>query len=46
MRLATHIVESKAGHFEPERFEDQYEDAIKELLKMKQPARRSMRGSP
>ena len=27
--LASHIVESKAGHFEPERFEDQYEDALK-----------------
>jgi DNA end-binding protein Ku len=34
--LASHIVESKAGHFEPERFEDQYEDALKELLKKKQ----------
>ena len=30
------IVGSKAGHFEPERFEDQYEDALKELLKKKQ----------
>ena len=27
--LASHIVESKAGTFEPERFEDQYEDALK-----------------
>jgi DNA end-binding protein Ku len=34
--LASHIVESKAGHFSPERFEDQYEDALKELLKTKQ----------
>jgi DNA end-binding protein Ku len=34
--LASHIVESKAGHFSPERFEDQYEDALKELLKKKQ----------
>jgi DNA end-binding protein Ku len=34
--LASHIVESKAGHFEPERFEDQYEEALKELLKKKQ----------
>jgi len=34
--LASHIVASKAGHFEPERFEDQYEDALKELLKKKQ----------
>jgi DNA end-binding protein Ku len=34
--LASHIVESKAGHFEPAGFEDQYEDALKELLKKKQ----------
>jgi non-homologous end joining protein Ku len=34
--LASHIVESKASHFKPERFEDQYEDALKELLKKKQ----------
>jgi DNA end-binding protein Ku len=34
--LASHIVESKAGHFKPERFADQYEDALKELLKKKQ----------
>jgi DNA end-binding protein Ku len=27
--LASHIVESKAGHFEPEKFENQYEDASK-----------------
>jgi DNA end-binding protein Ku len=26
----------QGGHFEPERFEDQYEDALKELLKRKQ----------
>ncbi len=36
LELASHIVESKAGHFKPERFEDQYEDALKELLKKKQ----------
>ena len=36
LELATHIVESKAGRFEPEGFEDQYEDALKELLKKKQ----------
>ena len=36
MELASHIVETKAGHFEPEKFEDQYEDALKELLKKKQ----------
>jgi DNA end-binding protein Ku len=33
--LATHIVKSKAGHFEPEKFEDQYENALRELLKKK-----------
>jgi hypothetical protein len=27
---------TKAGHFEPSKFEDQYEDALKELLKEKQ----------
>jgi Ku protein len=32
LELASHIVETKSGHFEPEKFEDQYEDALKELL--------------
>lgn len=36
LELAQHIVKSKAGHFHPEKFEDQYEDALKELLKKKQ----------
>ena len=36
LELASHIVETKSGHFEPEKFEDQYEDAMKELLKKKQ----------
>ena len=36
LELASHIVESKKAHFEPEKFEDQYEDALKELLKKKQ----------
>jgi DNA end-binding protein Ku len=34
--LATHIVETKKGHFKPEKFDDRYEDALKELLKKKQ----------
>ena len=34
--LAIHIVETKAGHFEPERFQDHYENALKELIKRKQ----------
>ena len=29
--LAKHIVDTKKAKFEPERFEDQYEDALKEL---------------
>jgi DNA end-binding protein Ku len=34
--LATHIVVTKAGHFAPEKFEDRYERAIKELIEKKQ----------
>src|SRR5256884_3630938 len=34
--LAAHIVETKAGHFKPEKFEDHYEDALKELIRKKQ----------
>jgi DNA end-binding protein Ku len=34
--LAKHIVETKKAHFEPEKFEDCYEDALKDLLKKKQ----------
>jgi DNA end-binding protein Ku len=41
--LATHIVDTKKAHFEPQKFEDQYEDALKELLKKSSPARRSNR---
>jgi DNA end-binding protein Ku len=33
--LAAHIVKTKAGHFEPQKFEDQYEDALKALIKRK-----------
>src|SRR3979490_820418 len=34
--LAVHIVETKTGHFEPEKIEDHYENALKELIKKKQ----------
>jgi DNA end-binding protein Ku len=34
--LAIHIVETKKGKFEPQRFEDQYEDALKDLIRKKQ----------
>jgi DNA end-binding protein Ku len=33
--LASHIVKTKAGHFHSDKFEDSYEDALKELLKRK-----------
>jgi DNA end-binding protein Ku len=36
MKLAAHIVETKAGHFDPKAFEDHYEKALVELLKSKQ----------
>ncbi|MEA2906371.1 MAG: end-binding protein Ku [Alphaproteobacteria bacterium] len=34
--LAMHIVETKRGHFKPDKFEDHYEEALKDLLKKKQ----------
>jgi DNA end-binding protein Ku len=33
--LARHIVDQKAGHFEPEKFEDQYETALVDLINQK-----------
>ena len=33
--LAKHIIKTKTGHFHPEKFEDQYEDALKDLLRRK-----------
>jgi DNA end-binding protein Ku len=38
--LAVHIIESKKGKFQPEKFEDEYEDALKELLRRKQKGER------
>ena len=34
--LATHIVQTKAGHFDPAQFEDRYENALIDLLKKKE----------
>jgi DNA end-binding protein Ku len=34
--LARHIVQTKSGHFDPKKFEDHYEDALKELLRKKE----------
>jgi DNA end-binding protein Ku len=33
--LALHIVDTKRGDFDPEKFEDQYEDALRELIEKK-----------
>jgi DNA end-binding protein Ku len=35
MDLAKHIVVTKSGHFEPDKFEDHYEAALKELIEKK-----------
>jgi DNA end-binding protein Ku len=35
MDLAQHIVKTKSGHFKPEKFEDHYEGALKELIAKK-----------
>src|SRR5260370_8435075 len=34
--LGSHIVETKAAHFDPSKFDDRYEDALKDLLRRKQ----------
>jgi len=36
LELATHIVETKKSHFQPEKFDDRYEEALKDLLDKKQ----------
>ncbi len=36
VELAEHILETKAGHFDPAEFEDRYENAVVEMLKQKQ----------
>jgi len=36
LELASHIVDTKRGEFDPSTFEDRYEDALKELLRKKQ----------
>jgi DNA end-binding protein Ku len=36
LELASHIVDTKRGEFNPKKFEDRYEDALRELLRKKQ----------
>ncbi len=33
--LANHIIDTKNGHFEPERFKDRYQDAVVDLIRAK-----------
>ncbi len=40
LELAKHIVETKSGHFTPDKFEDHYENALKELIAKKQKGER------
>ncbi len=35
LKLATHILDTKKGHFKPEKFEDRYENALTEMIKAK-----------
>jgi Ku protein len=35
IELAVHILDSKAAHFDPSKFTDEYEDALKELVRRK-----------
>jgi non-homologous end joining protein Ku len=35
VELASHILDSKAGHFDPSKFKDEYETALKKLVKRK-----------
>src|SRR4051795_10063725 len=35
LQLAEHILDTKAGDFEPEKFEDRYENAVVEMLQCK-----------
>jgi hypothetical protein len=46
LQLASHIVETKSGHFEPEKFEDQYEDALILNTKAKRLAAPTTSGIP
>jgi DNA end-binding protein Ku len=40
LELAGHIIETKSGHFDPRKFEDLYEDALKDLIRKKQKGER------
>jgi DNA end-binding protein Ku len=33
--LAVHIIDTMAGHFDPKKFDDRYEEALREIIKRK-----------
>ena len=35
LKLASHILETKKGHFDPDKFEDRYENALTALIRAK-----------
>jgi DNA end-binding protein Ku len=46
LQLAEHIVETKAGAFDPAEFEDTYETAVVEMLKQKQAGKTVSKAAP
>ena len=44
--LAKHIVQTKAGHFEPDKFEDRYETALREVINKKAKGEKSEATKP
>jgi DNA end-binding protein Ku len=44
--LASHIIDTKTGAFEPETFKDRYQDAVVELIKAKQAGRPAPANAP
>jgi DNA end-binding protein Ku len=46
LQLAEHIVETKAGDFEPSEFEDTYEVAVVDMLKQKQAGKTVSKSAP
>jgi DNA end-binding protein Ku len=45
VELASHILDTKAAHFDPSKFKDEYEDALKALVRRKA-AGKPMKAAP
>jgi DNA end-binding protein Ku len=46
LKLAEHILDTKAGDFDPDEFKDRYEDALVELIRKKQAQVPARKGEP